>query len=105
ARWEIDVFGQRERALEAADADVAAAVENVHDAQVTLLGEVARDYVTVRGLQRQIALTQQNLTAQQDTAHLTQVRFGAGLSTDLDVARAQALAAATQADIPALEGR
>ncbi len=105
ARWEIDVFGQRDRALEAADADVDAAVENVHDAQVSLLGEVARNYVQVRGLQRQIALTQQNLTAQQDTAHLTQVRFGAGLSTDLDVARAQALAASTQADIPALEGR
>jgi NodT family efflux transporter outer membrane factor (OMF) lipoprotein len=105
ANWEIDVFGRRERALEAADAEVDAAVENVHDAQVTLLGEVARNYVEIRGLQRQIALTQQNLTAQQDTAQLTQVRLGAGLSTELDLARAQALAASTQADIPALEGR
>jgi multidrug efflux system outer membrane protein len=105
ARWEIDVFGRRDRALEAADAEVAAAVENVHDAQVTLLGEVARNYVEVRGLQRQIALTQQNLTAQADTAHLTEVRLGAGLGTELDLARAQALAASTRADIPALEAR
>jgi NodT family efflux transporter outer membrane factor (OMF) lipoprotein len=36
---------------------------------------------------------------------LTEVRFGAGLSTSLDVARAQALAASTRADIPALEAR
>jgi NodT family efflux transporter outer membrane factor (OMF) lipoprotein len=105
ARWEIDVFGRRVRALEAADAEVDIAVESLHDAQVSLLGEVARNYVEVRGLQRQIALTQQNLTSQQDTAHLTEVRYGAGLSTDLDVARAQGLAASTQADIPALEGR
>jgi outer membrane protein, multidrug efflux system len=105
ARWEIDLFGMRERALEAADANIDVQVENSRDVQVTLLGEVARNYLDMRGFQRQIVLTRQNLSAQEDTAQLTRVRFGAGLSTDLDVARAEALASSTAADVPLLEAR
>ncbi|HSV16184.1 MAG TPA: TolC family protein, partial [Tepidisphaeraceae bacterium] len=44
-----------------------------------------------------------NLKAQQDTLDLTRSRFKAGLTSDLDVARAQALVATTAAQVPALE--
>src|SRR5262249_50294763 len=49
ASWEIDVFGGKRRALEAASADVAASVEDRRDVLVSLLAEVARNYVEVRG--------------------------------------------------------
>ena len=42
ASWEIDVFGGIRRSIQAADADVAAAVENRRDVLVSLLAEVAR---------------------------------------------------------------
>lgn len=103
ARWELDVFGRRDSALEAAQAEIEVTRESRRDATVTLLGEVARNYLELRGIQRQLAITRDNLTAQQDTLRLTRVRFGAGLSTDLDVARAEALTASTRAQMPSLE--
>src|SRR6185436_6556976 len=45
ASWEIDVFGGLRRGLEAADAEVDASVEARRDVQVTLLAEVARNYI------------------------------------------------------------
>ena len=103
AGWEIDVFGGTRRSIEAASADLYAQVDARRFALVTLLGEVAHDYVTLRGLQRQLALTYSNLKSQQDTVSLTQSRFKAGLDSDLDVAEAEANVATTAADVPTLE--
>lgn len=105
ASWEIDLFGLRDRAIDAADANVGVATEARRDALVTLLGEVARNYVVLRGLQKQLTLTHDNLKAQQDTATLTHKGFDAGLRSGLDVARADALVATTAAAIPAFEGQ
>lgn len=70
---------------------------------VSLLGEVARNYLELRGAQAQLAITQDNLAAQQDTLALSRIRFQAGLSSDLDVARAEAQVATTAAHIPDFE--
>jgi NodT family efflux transporter outer membrane factor (OMF) lipoprotein len=105
ARWEIDLFGMRERAIEAADANVDVTIEDQRDVQITLLGEVARTYLDLRGFQRQIVVTRANLEAQEETVRLTRARFDAGISNDLDLARAEALATATGADIPLLQAR
>ena len=103
ASWEIDVFGRVRRAVEAAEADIAAAEENRRDVLVSLLAEVARNYVDLRGLQRQLAVADRNIVAQQDAAELTAARYDAGLTSELDVAQARALLATTQSQIPALD--
>jgi NodT family efflux transporter outer membrane factor (OMF) lipoprotein len=103
ALWEIDVFGSTRHAVEAAEAGVEAAEEGRRDALVTLLGEVAREYVGLRGLQRQRSLIAANAEAQRQSLDLTRVRFQAGLSTDLDIARAQSLLSSTEAALPSLE--
>lgn len=103
ASWEIDVFGGVRRRIEAANADVASEVENRRDVMVTLLAEVGRNYVDLRASQRQAAIARANLQAQQETLDLTQVRFKAGLVSDLDVARAEAQVKTTASQIPALE--
>ena len=56
---------------------------------VTLLGDVAKNYIDLRGLQRRLAVAQDNLQAQQDTLDLTKIRFDAGLASDFDVAQAE----------------
>lgn len=43
----------------------------------------------------QLAITRENLASQQDTLDLSRIRFQAGLSSDLDVARAEAQGATT----------
>lgn len=103
AGWEIDIFGGTRRSIEAARATVEAAVEDRRSVLVTLLGDVAKNYIDLRGLQRRLSVAQANLLAQQDNARLTKIRFDAGLASDLDVAQAEGLAQTTAAQIPLLE--
>lgn len=103
ASWEIDFFGRVRRSVEAADANIEAAVENRRDALVTLLGDVARNYIDVRGLQRRLQVARASLTAHQETLDLTSIRFQAGLASDLEVAQAEAQVRQTEAQIPTLE--
>ncbi len=100
AQWELDFFGGIKRAVEAADATVDAEVENSRMVLVTLLGEVARNYIELRGNQQLLALSRENLNAQLDTLTLIQIRQQAGLANMLDVSVAQAQAAGTQAQLP-----
>ena len=78
-------------------------LKNRRDVLVTLLGEVARNYIDLRGFQRQLAVARANLKTQQDTLELTQVRFQAGLASDLDVAQQEAQVNTTASQIPTLE--
>jgi multidrug efflux system outer membrane protein len=103
ASWEIDLFGGVRRSIEAADADVAASVEDLRDVLVTLLSEVARNYVEVRGFQRRIDIAADNIRSQQETLELTQARFDAGLTSQLDVVQAASQLATTQSQVPTLD--
>jgi NodT family efflux transporter outer membrane factor (OMF) lipoprotein len=105
ANWEIDVFGHVRRSIEAANADIAATEEGRRDTLVTLLAEVARNYVELRGFQRRLEIARENLKVQQDTLDLTNARFQGQLISELDVSRAEAQVATTAAQIPSLEAQ
>ena len=101
ASWEADIFGGR-RAIEAANATLEAVQESTHDVEVTLLGDVASQYIAVRNYQNQIKVAEENLAAQRDTLELTQSRSQGGLVSNIDVTQAQALVETMQSDIPSL---
>ena len=101
--WELDVFGGTRRAVEAADADLAARQEEYRGVLVTLTGDVARSYIDLRSFQQRVDIAAENIRAQEDNLRLTQARFDAGLTSELDVAQARAQLAATQSQIPALQ--
>ncbi len=103
ATWELDLFGGIRRSIEAADANLQAAVEDSRDVMVTLTAEVALNYVELRGYQQQVAIAQKNLESQRRTAELTHKRFDVGFASRLDVANADAQVATTQSQIPLLE--
>jgi NodT family efflux transporter outer membrane factor (OMF) lipoprotein len=103
AGWEIDVFGGARRRVEAAEATVAASVEDRRAVVVTLLGDVAKNYIDLRGFQQRLEVARANLKAQQETLYLTRVRFDAGLASDLEVAQAEGQASTTAAEIPILQ--
>ncbi|WP_340121154.1 efflux transporter outer membrane subunit [Methylobacter svalbardensis] len=102
-QWELDFFGGVRRAVEAADATIDVEVENSRDVLITLLGDVARNYIELRANQRLIAITRENLHAQQETRELTQIRQQTGLASMLEVTQAQAQAATTEAQLPNYE--
>jgi NodT family efflux transporter outer membrane factor (OMF) lipoprotein len=103
ASWELDVFGHMRRLVEAADADAQATLEQEHDALLTLMGDVARAYVELRGHQLRLAITLDNLKTQRDVLEITRDRQMSGLGNDLDVANASAQLATTQALVPDLK--
>ena len=96
--------GGVKRSVEAADADVAASVEDRRDVTVTLLAEVGRNYVEL-GLSGSCRSARANLAAQRETAELIRVRVRAGLqqNAELDLKCAEAQASTTAAEIPSLE--
>ena len=102
ASWEIDIFGGTRRNIEAAGADLQAAIEARNDTMVTLLSEVARSYIELRGFQRELAVAQDNLVLQEKSVSLSRRRFEAGFVSFLDVANAEAQVASTRATIPLL---
>ena len=103
ASWEIDVFGRIRRAVEAADADIATAEWDRRDVLITLLSEVARNYLELRGTQRRITILKENIDLQRKSLELTRGRLEAGLGNELDVAQAEALLTTTESQVPGLE--
>jgi len=102
ALWERDFFGGQKRNVEAAQADVLTTVESRNDVLVSLTAEVARDYIQLRTYQRQLELSSQNSVAQQHTLDLIRKRFASGFASALEVALAEAEAAAVESQIPLL---
>ncbi len=102
AGWELDIFGGLRRSLEAAEADLQATRENLRNVLVSLLAEVALNYIDVRTAQIQIAVAEENLGAQSETYQLTQWRYEAGLSDELAVQQARYSLEITRSLIPAL---
>jgi NodT family efflux transporter outer membrane factor (OMF) lipoprotein len=102
ASWEIDLFGGVRRSVEAADADLQAAGEDLRDTLVSLLAEVGLNYVDLRTGQARLAVTEASLKSQEETHRLALWRFQAGLGDDLAVQQARYNLENTRAQIPTL---
>jgi NodT family efflux transporter outer membrane factor (OMF) lipoprotein len=103
ASWEMDIWGRVRRGVESASASVTASEEARRDTLLTAMAELARDYVRLRGMQRALDITSQNLDSSRQSLNLTRQRAEGGLTTDLDVATAAAQVASIEAELPGLE--
>jgi NodT family efflux transporter outer membrane factor (OMF) lipoprotein len=103
ASWEIDVFGGVRRGVEAAQADQESAQASLDDVRVSLVAEVAKDYVEVRSFQIRLDIARTNLARQSETSELTLLRAKAGLVNSQDVEQARSNREQTLAQIPSLE--
>ena len=103
ASWELDLWGRVRRQVEAADAQIEAAEDQRRDTLVSLLAEVARDYIQLRGAQALLNNAKENLKVEQDLLELTRTRQEKGLTTGLDVENAAAQVDGVRALIPGFE--
>jgi outer membrane protein, multidrug efflux system len=103
ASWELDVFGGTRRGIEAASADQAASQASLDNARVSLVAEVALNYIELRGYQSRLAIARANLVSQSETLEITRWRNQAGLATALDVEQALTTREQTRASIPDLQ--
>jgi multidrug efflux system outer membrane protein len=102
ATWEVDVFGGVRRSIEAAQGDLEASVADYQDVLVSLLAEVALNYIEARTFQTQLQIAEENLKAQAETLQLVEWRFAAGLVSSLDVEQAKANLENTRSQLPRL---
>ena len=100
ARWEIDLFGGRHLEAEAAAAQAEGSKEGLHAAQVSLLAQVATNYLELRGLQQRIGILQNNIALQRERLRTIQAFVKAGLANEADLAREQSLLWGTEAMQP-----
>jgi NodT family efflux transporter outer membrane factor (OMF) lipoprotein len=103
ATWEADLFGRVKRSIEAADANLEATEESYRDVLVSLLSEVALNYIEVRSHQAQLVVAGSNLKSQEETYNITKWRYQAGLTTELDVENASKNLEQTRSQIPSLK--
>lgn len=101
--WELDFWGRFRRAVEAADRDLDASVENYDDVLVTLIADVASTYTQIRTLEKRIELAKANVALQRETLSVAEARFRGGAATELDVDQAKSLLAQTEAIVPQFE--
>ena len=102
AVWEVDVFGGTRRAIEAADAQAAAAKEGERGVRVTLIAEVASTYFQLRESQAREAIARRNLEAQRQPWKIADDTFRAGLGDEVQVAQQAAQLRVTEATLPPL---
>lgn len=103
ASWELDVFGATRRGVQAARAAEEAAVWQLRDTEVSLVAEVATDYLELRSTQERVRIVTDSISRQQDVLTLVRARARMGFVTQLDVNQQLAQLAATRAELPALE--
>jgi NodT family efflux transporter outer membrane factor (OMF) lipoprotein len=103
--WELDFWGRFRRSVESADDNLDASIENYDDVLVTMLSDVATNYVNVRTLQERIKLAQANVELQRRTLEIALARYnrGQGTITELDVDQAQSTLSQTESVIPQLQ--
>ena len=103
ASWEFDIWGRYRRAIQAADAELNANIEDYDAILVTLIGDVASTYVEIRSLDERLALARENVTVQEGSLAVAESRFRNGRVSELDVDQARTNVEATRALIPELE--
>jgi NodT family efflux transporter outer membrane factor (OMF) lipoprotein len=101
--WELDLWGKFRRGIESADAELLAAVANYDDVLVSLLAEVAANYIGIRTAQEELAVARRNVEVQRASYDIATRRATEGAVTDVDPAQAATIVYGTEAQIPLFE--
>ncbi|TWI64479.1 multidrug efflux system outer membrane protein [Pseudoduganella lurida] len=97
--YELDLLGRVRRAIEAADAQALAAQADRDGVMLVLTSQVATAYWQLRGLDAETAILRGALDTRRETEQLVNARFDAGLTNELDTARARIERANAEADL------
>lgn len=103
ASWELDFWGKFRRGIEAADASLQAQIEDYDNVLVLLQAEVATNYLQMRTYDQRLKLARENVALQNQSLHVVQDRYQAGLVTELDLQQAKYNLANTEALLPNFE--
>ena len=101
--WEVDFWGRFSRQVESASALLDASVADYDGVVLSLVSQVAQNYILVRTFQERIKVNRENTRLQQEALTITRVKLEAGAVSELDVDQAESLLYNTRATVFSLE--
>jgi len=105
AVWELDVFGKYRREIEAARYGAREALAARNAVLVTVVADVARAYIDMRGLQMQAAVLQAAVQVLEESQRIADIRFRRGITNELDAALAARELATLEASVAPVEAQ
>jgi multidrug efflux system outer membrane protein len=97
--WEIDFFGQIQSLTQAAREQYFATEYGRAGAQILLVSEVARVYLTLAADRENLKLTLSTLETQQASYNVVKRRFEVGMAPELDLRQAQTRVESARVDV------
>ena len=94
--YEVDLFGQRRRSIEAAQASYQASAADLENVRLVITAELAGDYFTLRQLDTELGILNRTVEALQKGLQLVDSRHKGGVASGLDVAQEETLLNTTQ---------
>lgn len=101
--WEIDLFGRLKRGEEWAQATLEAQIDDTRGVLISLIAEVAQNYINLRSYQQQLKITRKSYELWNSIYRLNQDLFESGLAIESDVLQAKASRDSIKASIYPLE--
>lgn len=101
--WEMDVWGRYARNIESSEALLYASAASYDDILVSLISEVARNYINYTTALERIAFAEHNIQIQQKIMQMTQIQFNNGNVSELDMQQAKTQLYTTKSLIPAFK--
>lgn len=103
ASWEIDLFGGRDAARDAARADWQATQAGAVAARLSVAAQIADTYVAIRMLQARVDVARSQLETQQRLIDLVALQYRKGVAAELQLRQAEGALAQVRASLPALQ--
>jgi len=101
--WELDVWGKYARGIESSEANLYASVASYNDIMVSIISEVARNYINYRTSEERLAYARRNVLIQERVTQMTKVQFNSGNVSELDMQQARSQLYNTRSAIPSIE--
>jgi len=96
ASYEVDLFGQRRRTIEAAEATYQANAANLENVRLVITADLAGDYFTLRQFDSELGILNRTVETLQKGLELVDSRHKGGVASGLDVAQEETLLQTTR---------